>query len=439
MTFRQALNPADRLMLVGHDVMRSVGHGGFQCQTHAWLEGRIDASGLRAALGHLARLHPVVTSRLSAEDKGDSAAWQCHSENPPELHEHTLEGAGRESVWQTGAALCERPLDHANDPPIAFHLLHLSDGRDVFIIRYGHALMDGKSPEFALHRISECFEKGEATPPAPEERDGDEMRAYLASFATTQRAWAALRIVRSHIRWPVKSVTLVPPENRDVVAAPLALMSRTLDPDQTSRVNRRVRELCGFSNLTPAVLASTFRAVSRLSRHPKSSRDMFQTDIPLNLRKPGTRHPIFRNLMSFIQLGARHDQLADRNELTRFLNADMRNQLRRKMDLGNLQMMKIMSGRARALGTHIRKRMKDHPLTLPFGFLGQVSPGLERLCNQKVQAIHTFNTAISPPGVTLQANQCFGCLNLMLSYISSVIPDAMAGQFLDEVASDLLA
>ena len=434
-------------MLVGHDALRSVGHGGFQCQTHAWLDGRVDVAGLSAALNHLARLHPVVTSRL--DNSQDVAAWRSFDDAPPVLHECALPVATASEVWRFGASLCEKPLDHERDPPISFHLLHLHDGRDVFIIRYGHALMDGKSPELVLSRIHECFEQGDATPPtppAPPERDNDEMTAYLHSFSRKTRIGAALRIVRSHIRWPVKSITLVPPDTGNICTGPLALLARSLDPDQTSRLDQRVRAVCGFSNLTPAVLASTFRAVSRLSRHPQPAGVRFQTDVPLNLRKPGTSHPIFRNFMSFIQLGARFDQLGDRDDLTRLLNADMRNQLRRKMDLGNLQMMKLMSGHARTLGAHVKKRMKDHPLTLPFGFLGNTALGLERFCNRSVTAVHTFNTAISPPGVTLQVNQCHGAglssariLNLMLTYVSSVIPDALAHEFLEEIATDLLA
>jgi len=67
---QQYLNAADRLMLVGHDGLRGIGHPGFICQTQIRLKGRIDFGALRAAVDRLARNFPVVAARLRRGDRG---------------------------------------------------------------------------------------------------------------------------------------------------------------------------------------------------------------------------------------------------------------------------------------------------------------------------------------------------------------------------------
>jgi hypothetical protein len=141
--------------------------------------------------------------------------------------------------------------------------------------------------------------------------------------------------------------------------------------------------------------------------------------------------------MSFISMSARAAELDDRDELIRRLSGQMRDQLRRGIDIGNLQLMSIMSRFDWMLAKHIEGRMQKSPLTLGFGFLGPAATGLERFCGRSVERFHTLNAALGPPGVTLQVNQFRGRLNLGLTYVSNAVPEELAERLLDTIASDL--
>lgn len=445
-TDHQPLNAADRLMLVGHDGMRSIDHAGFQCQSHLWLSGRVDVPTLRRALEALHCHYPVMTARL---DKFPPAApsprrkpqpagprWAFQNNTPVELHEATLDASDEAAVWRYGGRWFDEPLDLPRMNPIGFHLLHLPDGRDVFLLRWSHVLMDGKAPELVVHEISQRF--ADPSLPASPPPAGDEMQAHLAKFDRKLRRQAAARVIRSHIRLPVRPLTLVPPDAPDWVTGPFRMIVRTLDADATERCAARVKRLCGFNNMAPVVLASVFRACLQHTPRRVKGRSLLQTDVPLNLRPPGSTQPLFRNFMAFISLGARVRDLARRDDLAQQLNVQMREQLRRGIDLGNLQMMAFMSRYDRMLAKHIKSHMQKSPMALGFGFLGPAFGGMESFCDVPVERFYTLNSALAPPGITLQVNVHRGRLNFALTYVGDAVPDSLAQAFLDTMVADLL-
>lgn len=456
-TDRQPLNPPDRLMQVAHQAGRDLGAPGFICQCHAWLENAVDTQRLRAALHRLAEHHPVVTSRLARDDASGGVAWMFRPGERLALHETALDSSDESAVSQNAESLFLKPCDLAAVDPISFHLLHLPDGRDVFIVRWCHALMDGKAPELVLKeidRLSTQAAQGDllvkeshmsdesnastATHPATPD-DPDDILAYLHRSSRWRRARCALRVMGSHIRWPVRSVTLTPPDATDWLASPTRIALRTFTDEQTAALTERVKRLCGFANLSPAVLASVFRVTSRMSPHRQDRRTGFQTDVPLNLRPPGAAGPIFRNFMSFVSMRASYSDLGNRDQLTRMLNTQMRDQIRRGIDLGNLQMMATLVRWVAAMRKHLIERARHHPMTLGYGFLGPVVPGLTSLCGTPIERLYTLNAAMSPPGVTLQVNLCRGRLNLALTYIPVTVPEETANTYLSEIERDLLA
>jgi len=430
---RLTLNAADRMMLVAHNGGRELGHAGAWCQTHVWMDGRVDAAALRAALARLAEQHPVVTSRLVEPGGRTAPYWRYDGGHPPTLHEIDVPGSSNEDVWREADLLLSTPLDHDRIDPITFHLLHLPDGRDMLIVRYSHVLMDGKAPESALRALDRCFRNE----PVEAASDCDELQAHLMKFDGRARRRAAWQVIRSNLRWPKRSVTLVAPASTGWVVAPVRIRVASLDAESTAALTQHVRKLCGFANLTPAIAAAAFRAVGRTTPDAIAPKTHYQVDVPLNLRTPGTFDPIFHNHITFIQLRARQRDLEDRDDAIRLLNSQMRDQLRRGIDLGNLQMMSIACRYAGMFKRHIMSRVLRYPFTMGFGFLGPVTEELDTFCDRRVEWLYTVNGTISPPGVTLEVNQHRGRLNFILTHVEDTVPTVIAQRFLDEIRGDL--
>jgi hypothetical protein len=442
----QGLNAVDRLMLSAHHSLREIGHSGFHCQTHLWLRERLDVPALKNALSRLSLRYPVMTSRLVESNGANGPYWQFQPGAVCNLHEAMLDRSDSDSVWQYASDLFAGPLDHDRMDPAAFHLLHLPDGRDVLMMRFSHVLMDGKAPELVLKALEDCHQAPDARHSAERHqhvglcqpcRNGDVMASHLNGFNRLRRYRAALRVVSNHFRASARSVTLVPSNAMERPMEHYGIEVRSLDAPQTKAILDRAERLCGFTNLTPTVLASIFRAAGRLSLDKRCTRPCFRTDVPLTLRPPGSSEPIFRNLVSFIQMSARESELGDRDRLTQILHSQMRDQLRRRIDLGNLQMMAALSRHRWLLRRFILAHVRKHPFTLDFCFMGPVAEGLERFCGRDVDWLHTLNTTTSPRGVALQVNLFRGRMNLVMTYVSKCMPRDLAHAFLDTIVEDL--
>lgn len=431
----QPLNAADRLMLVAHEGMRRLGHPGFQCQTHVWLDGRLDVEGFRKALAALERQYPVITSRL-ARDRRGIPFWSAH-DGPVKFIERDEDSAEQAAVWRTGERLFAMPFDLDTDPPIEFHLLHLPDGRDVLLLRFSHVLMDGKGPEFALSEINRLYSDESAATTPTTAVAHDELADHLRRIGRRKRFSAAMQVVRSQIKLPIRSGVLARGDVSQWCHGPLRILVREMDETRTRAAIDRVRRICGFANLSPAVLASVFRAIRALTDKPIGRRTGFQTDVPLNLRAPGRIHPVFRNYMSFIRMCAKADELVDRDALTRSLSAYMRDQIRRGVDIGTAQMMSLMAPMEKLLARHLLDRMRKDPISLGFGFLGPVLAGLDTFCGRRVDRLYSLNASISPPGMVLQVSQFRGRMSLVMTYIGEKVPDELANRFAEFIMDDL--
>lgn len=428
-------------MLIAHRAMRGVGHGGFQCQSHVWLAGRIDAKRLSEAIGRLAAAYPVITGRLVDGSKHEIPRWRFDPQRVPPLHRAELTSDDPAEARAYGEKLFVAPMDLDRDAPISFHLLHQSGGRDVFILHFSHVLMDGKAPEFVLRVLSRCHDTvGSADAGPAESIDAlpkDEMSEHLLRYPRKKRITAALSVIKQNIRLPGKPIIMTPPDQMTWRCEPYGIEVLALTAEQTRKIERRARAICGFVNLTPLILASAFRVVSRFSRQPQKPGSIFRTDVPLNLRPPGRAEPLFRNFMSFIQLEIRRQALDDRDRASKLLHDSMRDQIRRSIELGNLQMMSWLAPREKLLERHVRDLAEKQPATFGFGFLGPVIADLESFCGQPTSLVYTLNSALSPPGVTLQVNQYRGCLHLMATYIVGPVTRMGAKEFLCAIAEDL--
>lgn len=437
---RQFLNAADRLMLVAHKALRSVGHGGFQCQAHVWCRGRIDVDRLRRALARLQGNYPIITARLEEPGGRRAPSWVFRPESAPGLAERNLASGEPDEVRAYGEHLFADPMDHDRVDPVAFHLLHLPDGRDVFMLHYGHVLMDGKAPEYLLMELSRCFDEAceGASPDGPLDPIGkDEFAAHLFRFPFGRRFKAGWSAVFGQVRWPEAPVIMTPPDMMDWHCEPYGICVRHMTDEQTRHVIARSKRICGFQNLTPLILASAFRTVARLTPRPQTSDSFFQADVPLNLRPPGRKSPIFQNLMSFVSMEIRRADLSDRDVAAQKLYVHLRRQLSRSMDLGNEQLISALAPLAFLMERHIRSRARKVPSTFGFGFLGPIAPELEQFCGQETEMFYAVNSALSPPGITLQVNQFRGRLNAMITYIVGPVTRVGADQFLDTFVDDL--
>ncbi len=264
---RQELDPVDRVMWCVDRALRGMGYPGFQTQMLVWLAGRADAKGLRNGLAELSRREPVIASRLTESGKDDDAEayWSFRSDGVCPLEETQLPSADREAVLDHAAKLLSTANDPARTNPMAFHLLHRPDGRDVFLMQYNHMLTDnGAIPR--LLRWIDRLSAGDDGEQDAEAHPRNLIRRSLRRVRYSKRCTAALEAVNLQGRLLRGRAAVLGNAEEDAPRnIALRIATRSLESEATSALRARVVELCGFPSLSMAVLASVFRAIDRLA------------------------------------------------------------------------------------------------------------------------------------------------------------------------------
>ena len=420
------LNASDRFMLVIDRAVRALGGPGFDTLTFLLLDGRADRDRLRRGLAALNAAHPVVTARLVLH----GPAWvMCPGADLP-LREADLPTADRQGVLDFAAGQLTAETDPTCVDPMRFHLLHLPDGRDVFLAQYSHVLLDHSRAVAALRRIDDP-----AAPVAPAPgRWRDPVRGHLRQFppAVRRRAAQAVRDFRAEQRGgAVRLGAAGPPGPRSY-----AILQRVLSAEETRAVEARARAVTGVPNLSMALLASAFRGVDRLAPDGPGRGAFCQAGIALDLGLRAGAADRLENLATLVPVRVPCAEVGGRDDFLRLLAGRFRARLSARTDVG---MLKVISGlgRQRSRAAWVMDALMRYCLCFWYGYLGTPAVG-PAFAGAGVLDVFSAGPTWPSVGVTLLANQSAGRLHFQLTHIPESVPASLAAAFLDFVAADLL-
>ena len=433
----RCLNAADRTLLGVDRTLRRMGSPGFETQTFVWLGGRADTARLRAALARLGAEYPMATARLVEAAEFGSPRWRYRPGAAADLLETDLKSAEPQAVLDHAGRLLSTPCDPAEADPIRFHLLHRPDGRDVFLIQFNHTLMDHGETVRLLRYLERCGGEPARAPEPRRPAEGDLIRAHLARFPRARRRAAVRRVEE----WPRLlrggAVQLSRPVPGVGGPAQLRLTTRCLDPLKTRALQERVRASSGVPSLSMAVLGSVFRALARLAPPGGKRGRYYAAGIGIDLGLGRGAEPVWQNLASLVPIWAQPGELADRDRLACALGRQLREQLACDIDLGVLELAAIFARRPRQAHWAIELLLR-YCVSLWYGFFGSLDGVGERFCGAAIEQVFSAGPCWAPVGLTLLVNQYGGRLLFQATYVPDVVPEPLAGAFLDHVLDDLM-
>ena len=454
------------MMLYAHETLRSMGYPGFLNQTHVWLGRRVDVDLLRRAVSKLGERHPVFVSHISMN--GRRPCWRAHAGHKCTVTETSIEESDDDGVLRFAEALLVEPMELSRSAPISFHLLHLRDGRDVFLIHNDHTLMDANGALPLLVEIARLAAGNDERADRTAAGALDPLRKILQDAPWRQRLKAVRyrRSVRSfisrHATMTLVDQELRPPCIKSLSHKPLwhrfstgethglqtratlfgigtqqRLAIRLLDEGQTDFFLERVRRLGGLPSPSMALLASAFRAVNQLAGPGSAENARLKVTVGTNLRSRRGTAPVFCNLASVLELSVAPNEVEDRDALCRLLTKQLRERIQRGYDLGHLQVAAWFAGFRRLVRRRsLRRLTKDHSLI--YGYVNWPEDAVNHFCGAPITRVHQPVGVWSPPGLALSANRCAGRLSLTATYTPESVPESRVQRFLDGVVQDML-
>jgi hypothetical protein len=431
---QHTLNTADRTLLTLAQSLREDGYGALADQMQVWLGGRLDVSALRTALARLNRSHPVVTARLSREKKG-SPCWRFRPGAECTLREVSLPSAREDDVLREAAAILAAPSDPSKQDPVAFHLLHLPDGRDLFLVQHDHCLMDINGTKLLLREIDR-LSSHETGPAVSTETAEDGIRSHLRRFSLRQRLSAIWRLGKLSRDFRRSEPVTLSDATTPMPGGALRIAVRELDEAQTERFTKRIMQLCGFRGVSLAVLSSVFRAILRHTPRSPSERSALFVYLGTNLRGPKDRGPIFHNLSSMIPLLVRPDEMSERDKLIRSLNRQMRERVGENIDLAFLQWAWWLRNFPRVQRRPAREVYFRQCVN--YGYMGVLAEKGDTFCGAPIERVFPVAQMYSPPALSVAPSLCGGRLVLPVLYVADTVPEQRIQHFLDTLVTDLL-
>jgi len=444
-TDKQPLNPLDLGLRCIDLSIRGVGYPGFETQLLVWLGGRVSAAKLRRAIERLGRRRPVVTARLIEPAAPAIPYWQFQPDRIARLAEIELPAADDEAVLKCAGSLLSTAFDPAATDPLRFYLLRRPGGGDVFLMQFNHVLMDNTATTWLLRELDQLAQdSAEQADDSPHYEPRFVVSRRLRQVPHAQRragALAAIELQAHALRG--RAALLASEQGIRPRRSDLQVTTREVAADQARSIRARIVRSCGLPTLSMAILASAFRAIRALGPQNHNADRRYMAGIGMDLRtSPGVQQtdgqsPLLQNLLSVVAINAMPDKLADRDELVRYLNAQMRDRLEKKIDLGVLRVTRVFQRRPRHM-QWVADHMLRWSLSLWYAYFGSLDSLGPRFCGAEIERAQYIGPTWSPMGIALLVNQFRGRLCLQLTHDPDLVPPLLAQAYLDWITSDLL-
>ncbi len=404
-----------------------------QGQYQLSFEGRIDEAALRAAASDLVRLHPMAAARL-VRDGTSKPRWTFPVADRIPLIVESVEGDAGARL-ERAAREFEVPIDPESTPPLRLVLLRGKGVGDLLLVHFSHVLMDGNAPPMMFESLFR-WRAGEAGGTPMDANRIDEIEAWLASrpeggkpvpMGTRRRGPSAAEAAS------VPSPDVLPRPYRAMV------LQDAIDAAATEALRRRIRVMLGFENLTPALVASAFRAMARSGLvGERREGAVFRTSVPISLRPSlPFRAPVFCNLTAHLHLEAGWEELEDRDALVRSLGSRMRAQIRSGADVESARRTHWLAQRSDSIIEALMRRHWGGHVTLKFGFFGRTPEAMRRMFGSRLVGVHTVNAPSRTPQISIHE---LDGLHVSLSYAKGALEEgagrALLRGFLDDLVEE---
>ncbi len=427
------------------EMLRKAGQGGHIAHSFIELDQIPDVVALKKLLtvlpGHFP--FPIFTAQLKQPSLFSLPRWEPAAHpRPLDLHLWSQVGSsGRlaDHGAQTFTDLQTQLDDIINTSlpqqddgwmNVRFDLVEKADSTCVLVFSWSHLIMDGIGAEFFLVELNRLLGGG-----------GEPVPAFDLSDLADPRGWGE--------RW--KTAKVMPSFFDQVMAKPFEALGSTqlsagrahfqvltLTEAQTQEAARRSAEVCGPLINMPFHLACAMRAHQAVFQHRNISPESLMCCVPIQVRKKGTRGPLFQNHLTMFfcnllaaELGTLETAVGSLHQQhTRFIKDKIGDAFR---DL--MWMMRPMPPWLHMffINFHMKGKFSSfyHSNTGPF------APELTRFAGARVTNAYHVPSFSDPPGTGVFANEKNGRLVLTLCWRDGTLAEEERQIFIRQLMADL--
>jgi hypothetical protein len=415
--------------------MKRLGFSGNQAQIVLGLEGQLSEFELADRIYALKERFPILGAIIKRGILNWHPYWELSngkSHSYPYVRRHHAENDRDQQRIKRD--ILNRRLDTRRGEMFCFDLVYSGNSDVELIMTWSHMLMDAHGAEYFLAMIGRSVII----------EDNSTQAALLAGSYTDRipvgSRWQQAR--KSFQR--VDELASNPPISlynhiNQTLASKLDYRIVSFTRSQT-RVILSLAEKCGgFLNESAYFSAAAMGEFCRLMQSRSIFPSGYVVPVSIDLRKKGTRLPVFSNQSATLLYGFEPEELWAFDIALASFSRQTQAAIRDDLIASNVSAMEL--GRfipSRLYSRKIRQAFKGEIASLVFANPGKVFSNLSTFMGLSVKSIHHVPTIVVPPGMGIVFYTFSNQLQITLIYVESMITSEEAEGFLENVGSHLL-
>lgn len=313
---------------------------------------------------------------------------------------------------------------------VRFDLVEKEDGSCVFVFSWSHLIMDGIGAEFFLLEINRLLGGKSEPVPGFDLTDLKDVRGWGERWKTAKVMPAFFDTVMKHPFEALGSAKLSSGRAHFQVI--------TLTEAQSAEAARRSAEISGPLINMPFHLACAMRAHQRVFAHRGENPESLMCCIPIQVRRKGTRGPLFQNHLTMFFCNLLADELTTLDAAASSLHKQHTRFIKEKIGDAFRDLMWMMRPMPPSLHMHfINWHMKGKFSSFYHSNTGVFAPELTQFAGAQVMNAYHVPSFSDPPGTGVFTNEKNGRLVLTLCWREGTMTEAERAIFVEQLMSDL--
>jgi len=436
-THSPRLNGADCFVLALNRMMRRTGQQELIGQTHIILESLPDLVSLRAAADQLAKNFPVLDAKALRNPFNLLASWKWkessrglpirlwrESGSTSNSSEDFLEISNFQDLSES--IMTEDLSMNGGLRNLRLDLVHLREGKWVFIMTWSHLLLDGRGAEMLLGALIE----GKSIP-------GNGFQNTIPQ----KKLWPRIQSVRPIL----EHFSRLSDYCHQSLGGSRARLGRFrykllhLDENQSSQVQTRATEYATSLTINSFYLAIAARAHRSAFQSRGKDPQHYLLSIPVQMRRRGAKAPIFQNCISMLFYHFKNKDLDTIEIATRVSQEQFEKMARKGLDRSFLDLLELMRRIPSApYMSFVSKQFSGEITSFFHSFTGDFCIPSSSFFGADVLNAYHIPSVFSPPGSGIFIGTFQGKVSVTLSWRDRAVSEEEAELIMNKIHLDLI-
>ncbi|PIP38652.1 MAG: hypothetical protein COX19_11550 [Desulfobacterales bacterium CG23_combo_of_CG06-09_8_20_14_all_51_8] len=437
------LNGSDCIMLAFDYQMRRLGAPGNMGQIILGLSSRFSETDFRNQISLVKKRFPIINAVLKRGLFNRIPYWEVDADSGlpyPQVKTHDLEkSTGPATLKALKRDILNQPMNIKKGELVRFDLIYTAGGCMKVIMTWAHVLMDAHGAESFLAIVGGSLMGKTDFNPTNNLMSGGYKNRFFDPPSSPPKWQDAKKFFNR-----IDNIASAPPVSlytkyKQKIKPRLDYQIISFDLDETKYLLDLAEKNCGFLNESEYFISSVMGEFHNVCCAKGLDSPSYVVPLSVDLRKKGTRLPVFSNQFATLLYSFKPENLLCRESIIEAFKIQTQDAFRNNLIFANLCALEFSRFLPSWLyARKVRQTLKGEIASIVIANPGKSLSDLSTFMGIPVSYQHHVPTVVIPPGIGVVFYTYSGKLFITLAYLEGMISPVEADEFLQKIRSHLL-